>query len=117
MRAATAKPAKKTAKQRAVPNDVAMATRFKADPEYAIYYLNHVLAEGTQPDILRALRWVTQAFEGLPRTAAKAKLSPTSVYRSLSENGNPGLDTLLALLKALGLQFSVKKGTSKGKAA
>jgi DNA-binding phage protein len=28
-------------------------------------------------------------------------------------NGNPGLDTLLALLKALGLQFSVKKESSR----
>jgi DNA-binding phage protein len=113
MKTAKAKPAKKTAKQRAVSNDDAMAKRFKADPEYGIYYLNHVLAEGTQPDILRALRWLTQAFDGLPKTAAKAKLNPTSVYRSLSVNGNPGLDTLLALLKALGLQFSVKKESSR----
>jgi len=77
MRAATAKPAKKTAKQRAVPNDVAMATRFKADPEYAIYYLNHVLAEGTQPDILRALRchrnalWSDEPYEHDIRRSGK----------------------------------------------
>ena len=117
MKASTGKPAKRTARQRAVSNDEAMAKRFEADPDYAIYYLNHVLAEGSQPDILRALRWTAQAFEGLPKAAAKAKRNPTSVYRSLSENGNPGLGTMLALLKALGLRFSVKKESSKGKAA
>jgi probable addiction module antidote protein len=39
--------------------------------------------------------------------AAKSGLSRESLYRALSEDGNPRLDTLMKVLTALGIKLTV----------
>ena len=41
--------------------------------------------------------------------AEKANLNPTQLYRTLSEEGNPELTSLTAILKAMGLRLTVER--------
>ena len=81
------------------------------DREYALEYLNAVLADvGEDADgrFLVALRRVAQA-QGMPisQLAEDASLGRQALYRSLSENGNPEFATLTRVLRALGLRLAV----------
>jgi len=44
----------------------------------------------------------------MAQIAAQTGLSREQLYRSFSESGNPTLKTTLAVMKALGLDLSVK---------
>jgi DNA-binding phage protein len=52
---------------------------------------------------------MTKAFGGVQSVAEKANLNPTQLYRTLSEQGNPELRSLSAILKAMGLRLSVER--------
>ena len=82
------------------------------DREYAVEYLNAVLAEdGVDPtgDFLTALRLVAKA-QGLTITqlAQDAELGRQALYRSLSKQGNPELETLTRVLRELGFRLAVE---------
>jgi probable addiction module antidote protein len=85
-----------------------MAELFREDPAFATDYLNSVLEDGEQPDVLVALRQMTKAFGGVPAIAERAQLNPTQIYRTLSPDGNPELRSLSAILKAMGLRLAVQ---------
>jgi probable addiction module antidote protein len=85
-----------------------MAELFREDPSFATQYLNSVLADGDQADLLVAIRQIAQAFGGVPAVAEKAHLNPTQLYRTLSAEGNPELRSLTAVLKALGMRLAVQ---------
>lgn len=89
-------------------HDDAMAELFREDPAFATDYLNSVLEDGEQPDVLVALRQMTKAFGGVPAIAERAQLNPTQIYRTLSPDGNPELRSLSAILKAMGLRLAVQ---------
>ena len=80
---------------------------FREDPELAAEYLNQVLADGRREEILLAMRYLATAFGGIPGVARATKLNPRTLYRTLSEHGNPELDTFTSLLKAMGLRLAV----------
>jgi probable addiction module antidote protein len=80
---------------------------FRRQPKFAAAYLNAVFADGDQREIMTALRYVAQAFGGVSRLAGRARLNPTTLYRSLSANGNPELRSLTAILAAMGMQLRV----------
>jgi len=88
-----------------------MAEVFQADPAYAVAMLNAILEDGDQGELLIALRQMTKAFGGVPVVADKAQLNQTQLYRTLSEEGNPQLSTLAAILKAMGLRLAVEPRT------
>lgn len=90
-------------------HDEAMAERFQKDPAYAVELLNAILEDGEQGELLITLRQMAKAFGGIQKVAEEAKLNPTSVYRTLSEDGNPELKSLSTILRAMGLQLAVKK--------
>jgi probable addiction module antidote protein len=83
------------------------------DREYAIEFLNAVLADDEDPDptgtFLAALRQVAKA-QGLTITelAQNAELGRQALYRSLSNDGNPELETLTRVLAELGLRLAVE---------
>lgn len=78
------------------------------DPETAAEYLNAVLEENNPESLLKALRNIAEAQAGgIKGTAEKAKLNRESLYKMLSENGNPRLSSLAALLHAFGLRLAV----------
>ena len=90
-------------------HDEAMAELFQEDPVYAVELLNDILEDGEQGELLIALRQMTKAFGGVQSVAEKASLNPTQLYRTLSEQGNPALRSLTAILKAMGLRLAVER--------
>lgn len=86
----------------------ASAEMFRRDSAFAAAYLDSVLADGDQADLMLALRHLADAFGGVTQIAEQAQLSPTTLYRTLSRNGNPELKSLSAILGAMGLRVSVQ---------
>jgi len=76
-----------------------------ADPQVAEGYLNACLEEG--PDLfLKGLKKVAQARQ-MSKVAKEAGVQRETLYRSLSEDGNPTLETLSSVLHALGMELRV----------
>ena len=76
--------------------------------EDILYYLEAAM-EGNDPKhIASALSNVARS-KGMTGIATKAGLGRQALYNALSENGNPTLETLLAVLGALGLELTVQK--------
>jgi probable addiction module antidote protein len=67
-----------------------------------------MLADGDARAVPVALRTVAEALGGMGALAQKTGLSRETLYRTLSERGNPRLDTLAAILAAFGLRLSVQ---------
>ena len=105
-RAVKARPTRRVAPYRA--HDVATVESFRKDPAFAAEYLNQVLSDGDQEELMVALRHMAEAFGGVPRLAARAKLNATTLYRTLSPKGNPELRSLQALLGAMGMRIAVR---------
>ncbi|HEX3895812.1 MAG TPA: addiction module antidote protein [Rudaea sp.] len=70
-------------------------------------YLEAVLEEGEPRMLPRALRNVADALGGIGKLAERTGLSRETLYRTLSERGNPRYDTLFNILTAFGLRVSV----------
>src|SRR4051794_11722043 len=86
------------------------ATRqsLRADPVFAAKYLDSVLEDGNQEELLLAMRRLADAFGGVAGLAETADLNVTSLYRTLSPKGNPELRSMNALLKAMGMRLSIR---------
>ena len=76
-------------------------------PRDAAAYLNAALAEEDASVFLLALRDVARVHGGIRRLADSARLNRESLYRMLSENGNPTVSSLSALLHSMGLRLAV----------
>ena len=89
---------------RTVPYDVAEQLRTPAE---MAAYLDAWLAEA--PDaaagIARALGDIARA-KGMSQVARDAGLSRESLYKALSEHGNPSFATVLKVARALGVKLS-----------
>jgi probable addiction module antidote protein len=90
-------------------HDESMAELYQRDPAYAVQMLNSILEDGEQGELLVALRQMAKAFGGVQSIAEKANLNSTQLYRTLSEEGNPELTSLAAILKAMGLRLAVER--------
>jgi len=76
--------------------------------EDILYYLEAAM-EGNDPaHIARALGVVARS-KGMTEIAKKAGVGRQALYNALSETGNPTLETLTAVLGALGLELTVQK--------
>lgn len=76
-------------------------------PERIEAYLEAILEDGDPVEIRAALGTVARA-RGMTQIARDTGLGRESLYKALSRDGNPELDTVLQVLKALGLRLSVK---------
>ena len=81
---------------------------FQQNPKFAAEYLDAVLADGDQEEILSALRYMAKAFGGVRGLANGAKLNANTLYRTLSAKGNPELRSVRSVLTAMGLRLSVR---------
>ena len=89
-------------------HDEAIVRRLRKDPEFAVEYLKAALEDEEEPRVLLiALRHLAQA-QGIAKVAKAAGIERGSLYRALSEHGNPRLSTLVAVTKAIGLKLTVK---------
>jgi len=75
------------------------------DPAEAAAYLNAVAEDGEIKFLLKALRNVVEAQGGVGELAKKTKLSRTTLYKTLSPEGNPEVGTLDSILKAYGIRI------------
>ena len=81
------------------------------DHDEAVAYLNAALEESLKGDtesqqlFLIALRNVAEAQGGIGELAKKAHVGRESLYKTLSENGNPKWHTLVSLVMAMGLNL------------
>lgn len=91
-----------------ISHDDSMAEIFKKDPELALAFLNTMLAEGSQAELLIAMRQLSKAFGGVSQIAAQTGLNQTQLYRTLSPDGNPTLGNLMSILHAMGLRLAVQ---------
>ena len=89
-------------------HEEATVESFQKDPKFANEYLNTVLEDGDQEEIMVALRYIAAAFGGVSKVAEQAELNATTLYRTLSAQGNPELKSLRALLKVMGMRLSVE---------
>lgn len=89
-------------------NEAVTIEMFQRDPQFAVMYLNAILADGDQEELMVTLRRMSEAFGGVTQVAAAAELNATTLYRTLSPQGNPEFRSLTALLKAMGMRLAVQ---------
>ena len=87
------------------------------NPDEAIGYLNAALEDGDPKVFLLALRNVAEAHGNLSSLAKKSKLPRVSLYRITSNKGNPTIENISKLIKAIGLRFYIDKRQSRPKMA
>lgn len=84
----------------------------RSDPDFAVEYLKQAMAGMNDPDgrgaALLALRQIAESCGGIAKVAEIAGVQRESLYRALSPKGNPTLNTLLAVLKSVGMRLSVE---------
>jgi probable addiction module antidote protein len=74
-------------------------------PEAIAAYIDAVLEDGDAALLTHALGLVARAH-GMSQIARETGLSRESLYRALGRDGNPELNTVVRVLKALGLRLS-----------
>ena len=86
--------------------------RFKENPAEADAYLQVALEafeeDGDTEHLLLALRTVTEAQGGVPELARRTNMEKMTLYKALSEEGNPTLKTINTILKGLGYRLMLE---------
>lgn len=91
-----------------VSHRLRLVQELRGDPELAVEYLNAAADEADPRVYLAALRTVAEA-RGIADVASAAGVPRESVYRALSNGGNPRFDTLHAILRGAGLKLAVRR--------
>lgn len=74
-------------------------------------FLADAFETGDARHIARALGVVARV-KGMTEIARKTGLAREQLYKSLSENGNPTLETILAVLKAIGFEMTGRRNAA-----
>ena len=85
-------------------------TEFLTTDEAIAAYLEAALEDGEPKVVAMALGNVARA-KGMTSVARDAGISREALYKALSDKGDPKLSTLLGVMKALGLKFTVTSAT------
>jgi probable addiction module antidote protein len=99
----------KTTKRAAPPSRPFRAADHLRNEAEIAAYIEAMLEDGDARVVPVALRTVADAVGGMAALAEKTGLSRETLYRTLSPQGNPRLDTLAAILAAFGLRMSVRR--------
>jgi len=83
------------------------AAAYLRDEKDIASYLEAILEDGDPRAVPVALRTLADAVGGMAALAKRTGLSRETLYRTLSERGNPRLNTLAAVLRAFGLRLAV----------
>ena len=84
------------------------AADYLRSPEEAAEYLNAAIEDGQPAVMLKALRNVADSAGGMSHLSRETGLTRESLYKALSENGNPRLSSLDAILRVMGLQLNIQ---------
>ncbi len=69
-------------------------------------YLNTILEEGDNSDIITAIGHIAKAI-GMTKIAEETGLSRPSLYKALSDGAKPQFETIMKVLKAIGGQIKI----------
>ncbi|QMW22701.1 addiction module antidote protein [Sandaracinobacteroides saxicola] len=69
-------------------------------------YLDAYLEDGTPEELLRAVKAIARS-RGMSELARQSGISREALYRAFGDKGNPTLDTLLRVMKALGVRLAI----------
>lgn len=83
------------------------ADALKSDEAIEVF-LADAFETGDARYIAKALGVVARA-KGMTNIARETGLAREQLYRTLSENGNPRLETILAVMKAIGFELTGKR--------
>jgi len=83
------------------------ARYLKTDEDRRAYF-DAALEEGDPAIILSVLGDIARS-KGMAKVAKKAGLGRESLYKALSEDGNPKLETILKITRALGFKLILVK--------
>ena len=83
------------------PFDV--ADYLKTDEDIRMF-LKESLVEGTMSDFIHALNTAARA-KGMSEVAKNAGVTRASLYKSLSENGNPRFETIAKIVESFGCKI------------
>ncbi|WP_026792226.1 addiction module antidote protein [Pleomorphomonas oryzae] len=84
------------------------AAEFLISDEAIAAYLEAAFEDGDPKMIAVALGDIAKA-KGMSAIAREAGVTREALYKSLSDRGDPKLSTLIGVMKALGLRFTVTK--------
>jgi probable addiction module antidote protein len=84
------------------------AADYLQSPEEVAEYLNAAIEDGHPAVLLKALRNVADSTGGMSHLSRLTGLTRESLYKALSEDGNPRLSSLEAILRAMGLQLHIQ---------
>lgn len=77
------------------------------DPESIAIFVADAFETGDVAYIAKAMGVVARA-KGMTELARESGLAREQLYRSFSEKGNPTLKTLLAVMRAVGIDMTVR---------
>jgi probable addiction module antidote protein len=81
-------------------------SEFLDSEEMITTYLNTVLEEGDEEDLVVAIGHVAKAI-GMGKIAQQTGMSRTSLYKAFAEGANPQFQTVLKVLRSLGSEIKV----------
>jgi len=90
--------------EKLIPFD--MAALLSSD-EAISEYLSQVLSDGDTEEIIRALGHIARA-RGMTDIATESGLGRESLYKALSPGAKPRFDTVLRVIRALGVDLLVQ---------
>ena len=91
-----------------VPFDFSGRDELLKDPKQAALYLEECYIEGNMELFQEALRDVAKAQKGGVKAVAEAAgLNRTNLYRALSKDGKPNIETIQRFVDALGFTMKV----------
>lgn len=76
--------------------------------EDIIFYLDAAMDGNDARHIARALGHVARS-KGMTDISKRTGLGRQALYKALSDQGNPTLETVMAIINALGLRLSVQR--------
>ncbi len=97
---------RRKAKPMAIKTNRFDAAKYLETDEDIAAYLDEIFEQGDPALVVEALGAVARA-KGVADIAELSGLGRTSLYKALSENGNPEFATVMKVMKALGLNMKV----------
>ncbi|MBI2520197.1 MAG: putative addiction module antidote protein [Bdellovibrio sp.] len=77
------------------------------DPELACHFISEAIEQNDSDYLKVALGDIVKAY-GVGYIAEQTGINRQTIYKMLSENGNPTHKNLVAILDALGLELTVR---------
>ena len=85
------------------------SAEFLTSKEEIAAYLEAVIEEN-DPSLLNHALGIIARAKGMTQIARDTGLSRESLYKALSENGNPEFSTIMKVIAALGLKLHIEVG-------